>query len=518
MNKRRFLVILVFGVCAVARGGSTPPFTVSPVNFSGTPSLVTLGSDGNLWIYDSSAKKIIRWSASGESSGFALPTSNAILWDMTLGPDGNVWGAESNVKKLGRITPDGAITEFPVTSGRQPEFIAAGGDGNVWFAESQSLSNGMPPTYFVARISTADDSIKEFPALTGQGRINGGMVTGADGNLWVLWAGGGGTSPNKIIRVNTEGTATGFNLPASTDLNSLLGKPVLGPDGNVWFAYANNIARVTPAGTVTVYPVPTANARPLELAIGTDGNLWFSELEGKRIGQLVVKSATASGQATINESDALDFLPSSILLLPAAGLARSAKVGELADTIDCSQLFVVVGQKTTRDPGQMMKLSGNTPGAACADIAVTFAGNGLIAHYTTGNALNYDLGFQFKISNGGPSKADAVRVVGLLFPGPGGMQINSVETDDGQTCMSTADSLDCNWASFTPGEKHFIKAFIRFPANTDWSGRWDLFGFSDTYDPNPVNNHCSTRFNRTSRLIETLTIQNYGLVAPTTRH
>jgi hypothetical protein len=51
-----------------------------------------------------------------------------------------------------------------------------------------------------------------------------------------------------------------------------------GPDGNLWFTErdGHKIGKVTPAGVVTEYPLP-GSASPGSIATGKDGNLWFSE-------------------------------------------------------------------------------------------------------------------------------------------------------------------------------------------------------------------------------------------------
>jgi hypothetical protein len=48
-----------------------------------------------------------------------------------------------------------------------------------------------------------------------------------------------------------------------------------GPDGNVWFAElaGNRIGRVTPAGTVTEFPLPVPQSAPLDITVGPDGNI-----------------------------------------------------------------------------------------------------------------------------------------------------------------------------------------------------------------------------------------------------
>src|SRR4051812_3374645 len=51
-----------------------------------------------------------------------------------------------------------------------------------------------------------------------------------------------------------------------------------GPDGNLWFTEsgANKIGRMTPAGVVTgEFAIPTPNSAPyLGITTGPDGNLW----------------------------------------------------------------------------------------------------------------------------------------------------------------------------------------------------------------------------------------------------
>ncbi len=69
---------------------------------------------------------------------------------------------------------------------------------------------------------------------------------------------------------------------------------VAGPDGNLWFteSMGNKIGRITPTGVVTEFPVPTAGSGPYGIATGPDGNVWFTERFGDKIGKLVV----ATGQ------------------------------------------------------------------------------------------------------------------------------------------------------------------------------------------------------------------------------
>ncbi len=61
-----------------------------------------------------------------------------------------------------------------------------------------------------------------------------------------------------------------------------------GPDGNLWFTEitGNRIGRITTSGMVTEFPVPTAASQPIGIAAGPDGNLWFTEGAGNKVGRI----------------------------------------------------------------------------------------------------------------------------------------------------------------------------------------------------------------------------------------
>jgi virginiamycin B lyase len=58
----------------------------------------------------------------------------------------------------------------------------------------------------------------------------------------------------------------------------------------LWFTSpgANEIGRITTAGQISEYALPTPNAAPQSIALGPDGNLWFTELAGNKIGRIGV--------------------------------------------------------------------------------------------------------------------------------------------------------------------------------------------------------------------------------------
>src|SRR3974390_1781594 len=52
---------------------------------------------------------------------FTLPNADSTPTHITVGPDGALWVTELDANKIGRITLDGKITEFPIpTTASQP--------------------------------------------------------------------------------------------------------------------------------------------------------------------------------------------------------------------------------------------------------------------------------------------------------------------------------------------------------------------------------------------------------------
>jgi virginiamycin B lyase len=66
-----------------------------------------------------------------------------------------------------------------------------------------------------------------------------------------------------------------------------------GPDGNVWFTESagNKIGKVTASGSFAEYAIPTAGSRPIAITTGPDDNLWFAENVGGKIGKITTDGA-----------------------------------------------------------------------------------------------------------------------------------------------------------------------------------------------------------------------------------
>ena len=85
------------------------------------------------------------------------------------------------------------------------------------------------------------------------------------------------------------GVLTTFAIPSA---NAQPYGITTGPDGNLYFTEpgvnrtTNKIGRITPAGTITEFSIPTALSGPVFIAAGPDNTIWFTEGSSNKIGEL----------------------------------------------------------------------------------------------------------------------------------------------------------------------------------------------------------------------------------------
>jgi virginiamycin B lyase len=75
-----------------------------------------------------------------------------------------------------------------------------------------------------------------------------------------------------------------YALPNGASLPHRIAK---GTDGNMWFTEqtGHRIGRINPAGTIAEFDLPNGG-NPMGLAAGPDGKMWFTESPGHRIGRI----------------------------------------------------------------------------------------------------------------------------------------------------------------------------------------------------------------------------------------
>jgi virginiamycin B lyase len=278
--------------CGLALPGSAYAATIE-AEYS-IPSTVSNGStgpiditqaDGQLYFLEANAERVARIDAQSgqitEYSPIQDTQPRAIV-----GLDGKLWVTEFGSSSIARFNPTnispGTVAHYPIPSGTTPHGIAVGPDAALWFTEYQSSPG-------IGRLDPDTGKIIEMATPTGNA-AGAGIVSHPNGNLYFIEVAGGKT---KIGRVGAGSVITEFGPVAdvvSTDA-SVYGIEV-GPDGNVWFtAGADRIVRMTPDGGFVSFTVPTSNALPGGISRGSDGALWFTEVEAGKVGRITTTGA-----------------------------------------------------------------------------------------------------------------------------------------------------------------------------------------------------------------------------------
>ena len=82
-----------------------------------------------------------------------------------------------------------------------------------------------------------------------------------------------------------------------------------------------SVGSIRPTLAVADIPLPTANAGPDGVAVGSDGNIWFTENGGSAIGFVALPPATATTLAVTTEP------PSAVSVGSVFGLTVTAEDG-----------------------------------------------------------------------------------------------------------------------------------------------------------------------------------------------
>lgn len=62
----------------------------------------------------------------------------------------------------------------------------------------------------------------------------------------------------------------------------------LGPDGNLWFTLraTDQIGRISPSGSLSTFAVPGAGSAPVGICAGPDGAMWFTQSGSDQVGRI----------------------------------------------------------------------------------------------------------------------------------------------------------------------------------------------------------------------------------------
>jgi virginiamycin B lyase len=187
---------------------------------------------------------------------------------IAAGADSSIWFTMDHADAIGRLR-DGRIERLP-TSGRniEPIGLAVAADGSAWYTDLAARA--------IVRISSAGE-IARFALDTPITRL-GRLAIAPDGAVWFADPTGYG-----ITRLK-DGVFTRHRI------ESARGGPygvAVAADGTIWATLqnGNQLLHLAVDGTSRTFDLPRGGAVPADVAVGSDGSVWFLQFRANRVGR-----------------------------------------------------------------------------------------------------------------------------------------------------------------------------------------------------------------------------------------
>jgi virginiamycin B lyase len=229
---------------------------------------------------------------------------------IAAGTDGSVWFTIDHADAIGRLR-NGHIERLPTSSRNiEPLGLAVAADGSVWYTDLAARA--------IARISSVGE-IARFVLDTPITRL-GRLVIAPDGAAWFADPTGYGLTKLK------DGVFTRYRI------ESARGGPygvAVTADGAIWATLqnGNQLLHLAVDGTSRTFDLPRGGAVPSDVAVGSDGSVWFLQFRANRIGRF------KDGQFSDIEAGRENAGLSGIALAPNDdvwfGMMRRASLGRL---------------------------------------------------------------------------------------------------------------------------------------------------------------------------------------------
>ncbi|HUN78613.1 MAG TPA: hypothetical protein VMU32_06830 [Solirubrobacteraceae bacterium] len=219
---------------------------------------------------------------------------------VTTGPDGNLWVTNKHADEIERVNTEGQRTgEFQIPQPEaEPYDIVSGPDGLLWFTELKGDGLGT--------VSTSGEVDQIY---LGEKGSTLGIVPGREGDVWV------------------SGSEASFIAHVFPSIYAILPQPfspgllAMGPEGNVWFT-DNNTEEVglfepptlgamewePPVSPTQCVAQPVLQKCPFldAIAAGPDGALWYSEFEGRSIGRITPSGERSEFSTGLSEPSGIN--------------------------------------------------------------------------------------------------------------------------------------------------------------------------------------------------------------------
>lgn len=232
------------------------------------PTAVAIGPKGEVWftIDFGNAMGLIR---DGKLQRLTKPGTNVEPIGLAVDAAGAAWFTDASALSIARIEPDGKFAAFALgTPIARLGRLAAAPDGAVWFAEATGysftrLKNGELTRHII-------ESVRGGPY---------GVAVAPDGTVWGTLQGG-----NQLVRITPAGEMTEYELPTRSSSPTDV---AVDSAGNIWVVEfrANRIARFAD-GKFSEYTLPESKAAVSGIAAGPDGSVWFGVVRAASLGRL----------------------------------------------------------------------------------------------------------------------------------------------------------------------------------------------------------------------------------------
>jgi virginiamycin B lyase len=192
-----------------------------------------------------------------------------------------LWITGQDYDSLVKVTMDGQMRCYPLPAGSGPYGVAFDAAGRLWVTLEYADK--------IARLDGNGNIVAEYDvrvecSMCPQEINTGphGLAVGGDGKtIWYT-----GKATGTVGKITPAGIIQTFGLPTVESVPiDIKG----GPDGNMWVTelVGNKIARIRPEGDVTEFSIPTHNSRPIAIVPEPDGKaMWFTEEAGYKVGRI----------------------------------------------------------------------------------------------------------------------------------------------------------------------------------------------------------------------------------------
>ena len=222
----------------------------------------------------------------------AIPTSlQGSTHEITFNPEGDtLWVTGQNYDQLVAISLDGDMKFYPMPDHSGPHGIEFDRDGYLWvaleFAGEVVRLDPKHPDYKTAKkydvklaCSTCQDEIDTHPH---------GLAIASDGEtVWYT-----GKATGTLGRITPDGKIESFPISKTKDPTATVGGlPIYikaGPNGEMWFTelVGNKVGYIVPGEKAQEFEIKTPNSRPISIILGPDNNMWFTEEAGNKVGRI----------------------------------------------------------------------------------------------------------------------------------------------------------------------------------------------------------------------------------------